>query len=57
MVVGAEMLRGGARKTNFAVNRLGKENRIGVDRGMTFAHEGHDAAAVSTAAQVGPGLF
>ena len=46
-----------AGKPNFAVNRLSKENRVGVDRRVALVHEGNDAAAVSAAAQVGTRLF
>src|SRR2546427_1013953 len=57
VMVGAEMFCRSAGKPNFAVNRLSKENRVGVDRRVALVHEGNDAAAVSAAAQVGTSLF
>ncbi len=46
VVIGTEMLGCGAGKTDFAVHRLGKKNRVGVHGRVPLVHEGNDAAAV-----------
>src|SRR5258707_961716 len=57
VVVGAEMLRRGASESDFAVNRLSKENRVGVDGRMALVHEGNNAAAIGASTQVSTSLL
>src|SRR5260370_15355420 len=57
VVVRAEMLRRGASESDFAVNRLSKENRVGVDGRMALVHEGNNAAAIGASTQVSTSLL